>query len=576
MLGGGLLVLATWGALTIAVLALGVPMARAVAGPVSRRQLVRAGLWWGLLGWMLIAGGLSLMGPLRSTFAAVFCGVVAIAMSVPAVVILRRGITGRAATVDAWPLWFRRALLVPSGLGLGYLAVAALGPATNYDTGLYHLGAIRYVAEFGTVPGLANLYFGYGYANAQFPLAALLTNSPWTNDGWRLLNGFVMLLLATELWLRLRERRRSPGTYLLIPSLALVLVAFGALSDYWVTSPTSDTSVLLITLAYLAAMTDVIAGRPLRVGASIMIATGVMLAMLRPTTVVLTLAGFLAVGVIARRDGQRLARPALVAVLVGVLALVIAGARDRILSGWLQYPLSVYAFEVPWRAADPVGNRLATLGTARDADNLWTAAEGYDWLGVWATRLPGQWEFWAFTALLVAAGVMLWCARGDVRWRRLLLALAPPTLGGIVWLLFSPPSFRFGWGTVFGVPLIALGWALWRSSARFGSRLMRLVALGFSVAVLISLTVSVGWRFDSSALRGSVTLHAGPISVRVPVAAVPEAPFVQTTTKSGLTLLVPTQSDQCWATYPLCTPQPDGSLRLVGDELASGLTLERA
>ena len=52
-----------------------------------------------------------------------------------------------------------------------YLAVAALGPVTNYDSGLYHLGAIRYAADFATIPGLANLYFPFGYGNAEFPLA---------------------------------------------------------------------------------------------------------------------------------------------------------------------------------------------------------------------------------------------------------------------------------------------------------------------------------------------------------------------------------------------------------------------
>lgn len=553
-----------------AALALGLPLARLAAGVVGRRSLARLALWWGLLAWAMLAGALSLMGPVRSPAAAwvsLLAGAAGVVMSV---VVMRRA--GRSLA-SGWPQPLRVTVTVACSVATAYLAAAALGPATNYDTGLYHLGAIRYAAEFGTVPGLANLYFGYGYANAQFPLAALLTNLPWAGEGWRFLNGFVFAIASTDLVLRLREARRSPGTFVAVPAMALAAVALVALSDYWVTSPTSDTPVFLLTLAFLAALVDAIAGRSLRVAAATMIPTAALLALLRPTTVLLTVAGFAVVGVVAWCEGRSITRPAVTAAITVAASVVLATARDRLLSGWLQYPLSIGQFDVPWAAADPTGNRLATLGTARDPANLWEAADGYGWLGVWASRLPSQWETWAFLTLTAAAVAVAWISRVGLRPRRLLLALAPPAVGVLVWLLLSPPSFRFGWGTVFGLPLVALGWALWRAGM-LGRlpRLGALLAVGFAAPVLTVTAVSLLWRLDIDAMTVPLDVALGPLTWQVSITPVIDAPTTLVSTDGGLTLLVPTRSDQCWATYPLCTPQPDPGLSLIGEDLGQGLT----
>ncbi len=52
---------------------------------------------------------------------------------------------------------------------------AALNALTNgycYDNLLYHLAAVRWVADFGSVPGLANLHGRLGFNSALHPLAA--------------------------------------------------------------------------------------------------------------------------------------------------------------------------------------------------------------------------------------------------------------------------------------------------------------------------------------------------------------------------------------------------------------------
>lgn len=533
-------------------------------------MIVRLGVWWGLLAWAAIASAMALAGPVRSGTAVAWSAAAVAVGAALAIPVLRRSAGGGT---PAWPSPLRLGIAIALAAAIAYLAVAALGPATNYDTGLYHLGAIRYAADFGTVPGLANLYFGYGYANAQFPLAAMLSNLPWSGEGWRLLNGLVFALAGTDLALRLRERRRSPGTFVAVPAMALAAVALVGLSDYWVTSPTSDTPVFLLTLAFIASMADALAGRSLRIAMGAMVPAAALLALLRPTTVVLSLAGFGAVGLVAVRERRAVTRLVIVAAAVAAGSLALATARDRLLSGWAQYPLSLLPFDVPWRAVDPVGNRLATLGTARDPGNLWEAADGYAWLGPWVSRLPGQWESWALLALTIAAVTAAWVARASLRPRRLLLALAPLAVGSLAWLLLSPPSFRFGWGTVLGLPLIALGWALWRAwLLRRSPRLSAVLAAGFAVPVIAVVVVSAAWRLDTASMTSRLGIELGPIAWQVPIAPVRDARVTTMTTESGLELRVPVESDQCWSTYPLCTPQPDATLRLLGEDLGRGLT----
>ena len=52
--------------------------------------------------------------------------------------------------------------------------------------------------------------------------------------------------------------------------------------------------------------------------------------------------------------------------------------------------------------------------------------------------------------------------------------------------------------------------------------------------------------------------------------AVPEVPTSQGQIAEGLVIVSPAQGDQCWETFPLCTPAPADGLRLRGEDWTSG------
>lgn len=67
-----------------------------------------------------------------------------------------------------WLLYAGLTLLFAYGSSRGYM---------HYDTGLYHAQAIRWIEEYGVVPGLANLHSRFGYNSASFALSAFFSET---------------------------------------------------------------------------------------------------------------------------------------------------------------------------------------------------------------------------------------------------------------------------------------------------------------------------------------------------------------------------------------------------------------
>lgn len=66
----------------------------------------------------------------------------------------------------------------------------------HFDTGLYHAQAIRWVEEYGVVPGLGNLHSRFGYNSAAFPLTALFSMKWLFGQSLHGVAGFLAWVLA--------------------------------------------------------------------------------------------------------------------------------------------------------------------------------------------------------------------------------------------------------------------------------------------------------------------------------------------------------------------------------------------
>lgn len=580
---GTLLVLISWVVALVAMTLLGMPLVLLAKRTVDLLAL-RAAMWTGLLVALLVILATGIVVPLRSSSAAI---VMAIALAV-----------ALACGVVARPRWVLRAdlpapkkgsgrglvaVVVAAGLVTVCLAIAALGPVTNYDSGLYHLGAIAYAGEFRTIPGLANVYQAFGYNTSQFPFGAFLGNGPWQGQGYRLGNGLIVTAMSVDLVLRIAAKRRTLGTSILLVGALAAWVPLVALSDFLVTSPTSDSVVMVLSLVALAYLADALR-RPTDFGrnASVAFVLGFLAFTMRPTMGAFLLGVVLVI--IARgwrivRSGGTVAWPMPAAVaLLAVVGVLVQTARDYLLSGWLQYPLSVWKFDVAWRAIDPVTSRDATLGAARNPFDFEAAAHGWSWIGPWLIRVPLQWGIYEFTALVVFAvtlGVLARRRRGTVLVSRSLLLLMVPCLIAVAaWWTLSPPSFRFIWGPLFGLAVVPAGWylhALTSGPRRERGRWSLALAGSIALAVVVPL-VAYGLliKIDTSTITEQRTYALGPLRIGYAMAPIPVSDTVDRTLASGLVLRQPTPTDQCWGAYPLCTPLIETDVAARGQSIQDG------
>ena len=230
--------------------------------------------------------------------------------------------------------------------------------------------------------------------------------------------------------------------------------------------------------------------------------------------------------------------------------------RDRILSGWLVFPLSSWSLDVAGLSPDAGALRAATTANARSpGTGLQSASADFSWIASWLRYQPNQWEFWLATTLaLLLVGLAVWARRRRVvvEWRRLALAVAPCVTYLVCWLLLLPPTWRLAWGAGFGVPIVIGGWVLF--AARMRTDVVAVLALG---VLLCAAVVSVAFRYPAK-------------QEPLPTVAV-----TSVTLPTGLTITQPTVGDQCWSASPLCTSLPAPGLRLIGSGIESGFASRR-
>lgn len=577
---GALLALACWGILLALVLGWGLAASLIISGSATRGTVIRRALWFGLATGSALILALSLGVPLASP-------------TVAWVLIA----TALAGAVVAWRLWTRRSwhasprrigkrtvtiFAVALAVSQIVLALAALGPVTNYDTGLYHLGAIAYGSDFGVVTGLSNLYGPLGYSTLEFAWGAALTGTPLLDSGFRLLNGFLMLLLAVELWLRVRRLRRV-GDYFLLIAVVAMWSPMLAMADFWIASPTQDGAALVLTLVMSAYFVDAVTGRSgWKNDAWTTVLVGVLLIAVRTTMIAYVLAALAVLGLVTLRRGYRVTRPA-APIIVGTLSALIGAAmllRDYRLSGWLLYPLSLFPTDVPWRAADPQGLRDATLGFHRDPTDISGALDSWEWIPGWVARLPGYWETYlvmGLAAVLLTFLIFSRVRRCPLPSRLLLASAAPAAVAVFTWFVASPPTFRFIWGPLVALFVIPIAWVLHslracsnvsdRTKGQATFALLGGGAMLLVVAASLAMTIRIPW-----AAYTEQAVTAGPVSLTYVVAPIPVPSTTSVELPSGLEIVQPLPTDQCWTVYPLCTPNVSPALELRGSDVSEGFT----
>lgn len=138
-------------------------------------------------------------------------------------------------------------------LALG-VAVFVAQPVIWYDAGLYHFGMVRWLSQYGAVPGLALIHGRFGIASAWFALAAPFEAGALEARTSALTGGLALLLSALHFLIcvaRCLTKRGRLSDWMLVCASALVLPTL----IYWglpvSTSPSYPPIILAVITAWL-------------------------------------------------------------------------------------------------------------------------------------------------------------------------------------------------------------------------------------------------------------------------------------------------------------------------------------
>ncbi len=385
------------------------------------------------------------------------------------------------------------------GLALGVLAgLLALTYPQHYDTYLYHAQAIRWIEEYGVVPGLGNLHNRLAYNSSFMCLQALFSLKWLSGISHHTVNGFWMWLMSfyaiagMKAW---HERKfftsdvfrvlmlfflfdatnlllvSSPGTDLLALGLLIFLVAewVGLLETK--ESEAEDFALICILSVYAVTVKLSVTALPLLI--------------LCPL-----------VSLIRKRKWKKIGGYVLACIAVGLPFLI----RNVLISGYLIYPYpQLDLFSVDWKmpAFTALFDRyeIRVWGQRVRDIKKWDAPIR-DWFPIWYENL-GRNNTLLLKAHLICVPIDLGFAifrvvkNKDWRWLHLFLVIFA---GSGLWLVGSP-DIRYGGCYLGMMPALGVGMVLTALQTGLGKKIQAgpggMIRSGIVVLLMVWAIVSL-------------------------------------------------------------------------------------
>ena len=349
-------------------------------------------------------------------------------------------------------------LLMAYGSSRGYM---------HYDTTLYHASAIRWIEEYGVVPGLANLQSRYGYNSAEFAHNALYSFKWYTGRSLHCTTGFLAMVSAHLLYDK--ELFTGRRTIQSVDFVRIGLLYYLGVLFAQMVSPASDYVANLLIFDILILMLGRVKDRTLPADHYVLISLlaiyGITVKVSLAPMVLICLIPF--VYYIIKKD----VRSILFCIVSGLVIAVPYFIRGYILSGWILYPSTLIKlgnpdWQVPIGEAQYDAKEISMWGRGITDATKWSEVTLTNWIPSWFAALDTV-EKVLITAVITSAVVLVAIEirlglsknRGGLQRYNILLELpiAWIMLLGVVTWFVGAPLVRYGLGFILSFPLLVVG-----------------------------------------------------------------------------------------------------------------------
>lgn len=443
-------------------------------------------------------------------------------------------------------------LVLGYGLCAGAIAPFFTQPVSWIDTGLYHAGLIRWLADYGVTPGLVLLNPQLGFMSAWFAIAAPFNPPGFDGRASAVMNSFALLLTLLQVAIVLtRIAQRLAVTsdwFLLIFSLTLGgLFSQTKLLQVITVSPSPDIAVALLSAIFAWAILLNLELVP------VFLAAGAISIKLTALPLLATTIGFY----LSKQVSW--SRIAIVSLLViGLLSPFFAA--EILVSGCPLYPSTFACLSLPWT---PDALNLQTLAAASQGWSTWfgsppAGANSTLWLlRAWFNGNASS-KLITLLILLSSCSLIHFLVFSRIQISRALTWLIILGISGTTFIMLQAPLFRLGMSYVLLLPIL--------SSARFfndnynyccnsSSTCQVLIHRFYCVFKPLQLkkqTLSlIGAALVGAIILGNHVHQATGYSFWLP----PPLPVatLQIAKSNGITYaVVQDQGGKCWATKPPC------------------------
>lgn len=421
-----------------------------------------------------------------------------------------------------------------------------------YDTSLYHAQAIRWIEEYGVVPGLGNLHNRFAYNSSFLCLQALFSFRWLLGQSLHSVNGFIAVLAVC--YAVLTQSFRKEALFSDFLKLSALAYLYEQRDD--ISSPNTDLMALLMVWYVLVKWTELAEQKEERTTpwCVLCILSAFTMTLKLSSALLVLLTVYPLVLLIRHHEGKKL----VLSLLSGIVCLVPWMARSVILSGYLIYPVSgLDLFDVDWKMSPSV--------LSYDSMEISVWGRSVKDVSRYHEPLPSWVRVWFFAqttthkVLIVLAAASFVLCLVSILTGLIRKTMSPAMAVGLAVMLsctlmwfFSAPDTRYGKIYLF----LLISWLLYRCLARFGQTVIPLIGVPL-IAVLL----------------GAVLVHDEGILVQ-------EADYpswaVQGVSWNNQTVYLPTGGDQAGYEYFPSTPygQLLEQIELRGDDLSCGFRVK--